>query len=365
VLAAGQVPAFSFTPTGDGTYTVRLSVDDVAQTTNRLLALNVGNVLPQNLSLFTPSGNVPIGQTIVVSGGFTDPGADPWQASLIVRDGANQATLLRLPLVLSNQQFSTSLVFEQQKSLELFFEVNDGTLTVTSPSIMVLVGQALAGDFDRDGDVDHSDHGFWRANFGATAGSALQADANGNGIVDAADYVIWRKILSNSPGSGAAASEPDNPVGLLAGSTTESGKSPSQSAVILQSAASGWMHSVNVAAPLDHADDTNPGFAQGNFPAPIFLHEPGRTQFQIRGPARRASFERLQARDRVFQSLLLDDMTASSAQTPSTSRRKPALDDFAELRIRTWDESSDSNTFDAAFDVLGDELAKRGRLLPF
>jgi hypothetical protein len=322
--------------------------------------------VPQNLSLSTPSANVSIGETIDVSGTFTDPGADLWQATLVVRDSVNQATLLRLPAMLSGQGFTTSLVFEQQKSLELFFEVNDGTGTVASPTINVLVGQAIPGDYDRDGDVDNSDHGFWRTNFGATSGPAQQADANGNGIVDAADYVIWRKMLSNSPGSGAAASEPGNAVGLFAGTTNGSAESPSQSGDVSEPFAGALTRMVSLTALREHRKGANPAFAQGNFPAHIVLHEPVSTQFQIRRQAQSTAYDGLKARDRVFQDLLLDDVAdALAAPTTSTSLRKPEIDDFAELRSRSCDESPDSNTFDAAFDVLGDKLAKGGRMLPF
>jgi hypothetical protein len=51
------------------------------------------------------------------------------------------------------------------------------------------------GDFNHDGQVDASDYGNWRSDFGSTAD--LAADANGNGTVDAADYIIWRKEFSS------------------------------------------------------------------------------------------------------------------------------------------------------------------------
>ncbi len=49
----------------------------------------------------------------------------------------------------------------------------------------------LAGDYDRDGDVDADDYNVWSASYGAT-GTGLGADGNGDGVVNAADYTIWR-----------------------------------------------------------------------------------------------------------------------------------------------------------------------------
>jgi hypothetical protein len=64
----------------------------------------------------------------------------------------------------------------------------------------------MAGDYDRDDDVDTADYETWRAAFGATAGrgEVPAADGNGNRTVDAADYVVWRKNSGAAAGSAAA-----------------------------------------------------------------------------------------------------------------------------------------------------------------
>lgn len=65
----------------------------------------------------------------------------------------------------------------------------------------VLQTEPLAGDFNRDGEVDGDDYNTWRAAFGSTTSPAV--DGNGNGVVDAGDYTIWRDHF----GSGGGASD--------------------------------------------------------------------------------------------------------------------------------------------------------------
>ena len=195
VLAAGPVPSFNFTPTGDGVYTVQLSIGDGAQTTTSLVALGVGNVSPQSFNLSGPAGEVALGEPVAVTGSFVDPGSDLWQATLVVRNGTTLETLLRLPVLLVGHSFSASFVPSNVGSLALVLEVDDGSGVATSQPILVSVGGGLAGDFDRSGTVNLADYMFWKTHFGETSGLGLQADGNGSGNVDAADYTIWRNNL--------------------------------------------------------------------------------------------------------------------------------------------------------------------------
>ena len=73
-----------------------------------------------------------------------------------------------------------------------------------SVSIMVVDPAAVAGDYDRDSDVDHQDYDFWKTHYGATSGIGLQADGNGDRIVNLADYSIWRDNLGAVANGGAA-----------------------------------------------------------------------------------------------------------------------------------------------------------------
>jgi hypothetical protein len=60
------------------------------------------------------------------------------------------------------------------------------------------------GDFNRDGNVNASDYGAWRATFGSTNEPA--PDANRNGIVDVSDYVIWRKAIARTAATSGVSS---------------------------------------------------------------------------------------------------------------------------------------------------------------
>ena len=189
-VATGQVPSFNFTPTDDGVYNVRLTVGDGQDSSSRVVALGVGNVLPQNLTLSPGASQVPIGQPVALTGAFVDPGADDWQATLVVREFGNTESLLRLPLALSGRMFATSFVFGEQGTLELALEVNDGAGVVTSQTTLVSVGQSIIGDLDGNGRVDLLDVAIMQGNWGMTGASRDQGDLNGDGIINRPDIVI-------------------------------------------------------------------------------------------------------------------------------------------------------------------------------
>lgn len=50
----------------------------------------------------------------------------------------------------------------------------------------------VAGDYDRDCDVDNADLMVWQRNFGQTGAPGIPGDGNKDGIVDGADYTVWR-----------------------------------------------------------------------------------------------------------------------------------------------------------------------------
>jgi hypothetical protein len=67
----------------------------------------------------------------------------------------------------------------------------------------ISTNQAVAGDYDSDGDADMQDYNTWRRTFAvASEPNFPPADGNRSGVVDTADYVIWRKAF----GAGAAGS---------------------------------------------------------------------------------------------------------------------------------------------------------------
>jgi len=75
---------------------------------------------------------------------------------------------------------------------------------------------SLAGDYDRDGDVDTDDYEVWRLAFGGSANQT--ADGNRDGIIDMADFAIWRDNLGETSGvtTGALTAVPEqSSAGLL------------------------------------------------------------------------------------------------------------------------------------------------------
>ena len=49
---------------------------------------------------------------------------------------------------------------------------------------------AVAGDYNKDGQINSFDYDVWRATFGSV--TSLAADGNGDGVVNGADYAFWR-----------------------------------------------------------------------------------------------------------------------------------------------------------------------------
>jgi hypothetical protein len=62
----------------------------------------------------------------------------------------------------------------------------------------------LAADFNHDGQVNATDLGTWKSNFG-TGTTNAQGDANGDSKVDGADFLVWQNQLGQLPTSVAAA----------------------------------------------------------------------------------------------------------------------------------------------------------------
>ncbi|MCO6046183.1 metallophosphoesterase [Aeoliella sp. ICT_H6.2] len=54
----------------------------------------------------------------------------------------------------------------------------------------------LAGDYNRDGNIDFADYQQWKSQFDQSG--SLTADGNGDGRVDLADYTVWRNNLGKS-----------------------------------------------------------------------------------------------------------------------------------------------------------------------
>ncbi|MEX2307912.1 MAG: hypothetical protein WD738_09990 [Pirellulales bacterium] len=67
----------------------------------------------------------------------------------------------------------------------------------------------LAGDYNRDGNVDAADYAIWRKNMGQFVLQYSGADGDGNGIIGAGDYAAWRANFGSAMGGGAVSSVPE------------------------------------------------------------------------------------------------------------------------------------------------------------
>jgi hypothetical protein len=69
----------------------------------------------------------------------------------------------------------------------------------------------LAGDFNRDGNVDSADYIVWKKFNGTSTANFAGADADGNGLVDGADLDWWQQNfgLVAAPGGGGSSGVPE------------------------------------------------------------------------------------------------------------------------------------------------------------
>jgi hypothetical protein len=71
------------------------------------------------------------------------------------------------------------------------------------------------GDYDGDGDVDTTDLGIWKGEFG-DQGGGVAADGDGDGDVDGNDFLVWQRNVTGPAGGASAVPEPAGAALLLA-----------------------------------------------------------------------------------------------------------------------------------------------------
>jgi sugar lactone lactonase YvrE len=183
-------------------------------TPSSLLWLQSGNLLVVDLFgnqiLEYDAGGTYVGQFAVIPPAIPDP----------LPPGAN---------ISSNSP--SSIIFDEDGNLVVgvlgLTPANDGALlrydlegnlleTIVGdiPGIGALTfipaADAVAGDYNSDGDVDGLDYAKWKGDFGKWVAKGGGADGNGNGMVDAADYTVWRNALPEIlDGGGALQSVPE------------------------------------------------------------------------------------------------------------------------------------------------------------
>jgi DNA/RNA endonuclease G (NUC1) len=129
--AAGETASHTYAQ--DGTYMVRLIVTDnlgVADTS--FTSANVANVVPAVASL--AGATLLPGETYSATGSFTDPGADPWSATVNYGDNASVEILL-----LSGKTFTLSHTYLAPGRFTVTVRVSDDDATATrTQSVTVL-----------------------------------------------------------------------------------------------------------------------------------------------------------------------------------------------------------------------------------
>jgi PKD repeat protein len=126
----------SHTYVQDGNYTVRLIVRDsrnLADTITTTAA--VSNVAPV-IGAFAGSMLLP-GETYTAPGSFTDPGADPWTATVDYGDGSGTGAL-----VLSGKTFSLSHTYAAAGTFMVTVRVSDDDATAARTAVVTVLTPA-------------------------------------------------------------------------------------------------------------------------------------------------------------------------------------------------------------------------------
>jgi DNA/RNA endonuclease G (NUC1) len=134
--ATGTGVGVAHTYAQDGDYTVRLIVtDNDALVDTVKTTAHVTNVAPV-ISAFAGATLFP-GETYSASGSFTDPGADPWTATVNYGDGSATS-----PLALVGKTFALSHVYTTAGTFTVTVRVSDDDATTTATQTVVVTSPA-------------------------------------------------------------------------------------------------------------------------------------------------------------------------------------------------------------------------------
>lgn len=122
-----------------------------------------------------------------------------------------------LPLIGNTFQILTAMsVVNTFADVHTFDEGNlfdfDVTVIYSPTDVVIQIDDVyLAGDYNRNGEVDAADYVTWRMMLGKI-GTNLPADGNDDGMIDEEDYDVWIDHFGNTaPGAGASATSPAVP----------------------------------------------------------------------------------------------------------------------------------------------------------
>jgi len=130
--------AVTHTYAQDGTYSVQLTVVDGDGLTDTLVTTaTVANVAP-TVGAFAGAALLP-GEVYTATGSFTDPGADPWTATVDYGDGSGAQ-----PLAVSGQSFALAHTYTAAGAFTVTVQVSDGQATSAATQTVTVTSQADA-----------------------------------------------------------------------------------------------------------------------------------------------------------------------------------------------------------------------------
>jgi DNA/RNA endonuclease G (NUC1) len=135
---SGSGAAVTHTYVQDGIYLARVTVtDNDGLTDTAVAAVAVENVAPV-IGAFSGASLLP-GETYAAAGSFTDPGTDPWTATVDYGDGSGPSAL-----ALSGMSFSLSHAYAAAGVFTVTVSVSDDHATTTATQTVTVISQAQA-----------------------------------------------------------------------------------------------------------------------------------------------------------------------------------------------------------------------------
>ncbi|HEX3478734.1 MAG TPA: DNA/RNA non-specific endonuclease [Kofleriaceae bacterium] len=131
-------PSVTHTYAQDGVYTISVTVtDNDGLTDNIQVSASVANVAPA-IAPFAGAMLLPA-ETYAASGSFTDPGMDPWTATVDYGDGSGPT-----PLALSGTSFALSHTYRAAGVFTVTVAVSDDHATTAASQTVTVISQAQA-----------------------------------------------------------------------------------------------------------------------------------------------------------------------------------------------------------------------------
>jgi DNA/RNA endonuclease G (NUC1) len=133
---SGSGLSVSHTYAQDGVYNVRLIVRDVRNLADTIMTTaTISNVAPSIATI--PGATLLPGETYTANGSFTDPGADPWTATVDYGDGSGT-----VPLALTGTTFVLSHAYASAGTFTVTVKVSDDDVTSTRTTSVRVITQA-------------------------------------------------------------------------------------------------------------------------------------------------------------------------------------------------------------------------------